>query len=423
MAAPARDQAARIVHPESESLPQNASAVAPVSEAEPQRPRPVEPPSDRRTADAPAVDASAADASKDDATPKSKLRKKVIVGVGALAALALIYAGIHYLVIGRYMITTDDAYVRANNTTLGARVAGHVASINVGDNARVGAGNLVIKIDEGDYRLALNSAQAKVATQEATIDRIGRQLTAQDSALEQARAQLASADANTKRAEADFARQQELSAKGFASKATFDVSQAGRDQALASVQGAQAALDAALAQSDVVRAQKAEAEGQLQELRAALAKAVRDLSFTSVKAPVDGIFSNRIVNVGDYVQPGQRLANIVPIDDIYIDANYKETQLGRLKAGQRVTLTVDGVSGRTFRGIVDSIAPASGSVFTLLPPDNATGNFTKVVQRVPVRIRVPMSVARENLLRPGMSVIATVNTKPSPDGVDPVEAR
>jgi membrane fusion protein (multidrug efflux system) len=230
-----------------------------------------------------------------------------------------------------------------------------------------------------------SKARAPVATQEATIERIGRQARAQASAVEQAQAQLTSAEAAIKRAEADFARQESLSTKGFASKATFDVSQAGRDQAQAAVQGAKAALDAAQVQVDVVNAQKAEAEGQLQELRAALAKAVRDLSFTEVRAPVDGIFSNRIVNVGDYVQPGQRLANVVPIDDVYIDANYKETQLGRLRPGQPVSITVDAVSGRTIKGVVDSLAPASGSVFTLLPPDNATGNFTKVVQRVPVR--------------------------------------
>jgi membrane fusion protein (multidrug efflux system) len=306
---------------------------------------------------------------------------------------------------------------------MGAKIAGHVSRIAVGDNTRVGAGNVVFEIDDGDYRLAVENARAKVATQEATIARIGRQVTAQESSVDQAQAQLASAEAAIKRAEADFGRQESLSSKGFASKATFDVSQAGRDQAIASVQGAKAALVAAQAQVDVVKAQKAEAEGQLQELRAALAKAVRDLSFTVVRAPVDGIFSNRIVNVGDYVQPGQRLANVVPLDDVYIDANYKETQLGRLKAGQPVSITVDGVTGRTIKGIVDSLAPASGSVFTLLPPDNATGNFTKVVQRVPVRIRVPFSVARENLLRPGMSVITTVNTKPAPDGVDPIVAR
>lgn len=410
MAVPARDQVARVVHPEPDVSEIDASR----ADIE-QRVRP---------AGQPATDApEAAPPDADGAKPKSPTRKRVLVGVGAVAILAGIYFGYHYMVVGRYMVTTDDAYVRANNSTMGAKIPGHIAKVMVGDNARVGAGNVVFMIDDGDYRLAVESARAKVETQQATIERIGRQAKAQESAVEQAQAQLVSAEAAIKRAEADFARQESLSTKGFASKATFDVSQASRDQAQASVQGAKAALDAAQTQVDVVTAQKAEAEGQLQELRAALAKAVRDLSFTIVRAPVDGIFSNRIVNVGDYVQPGQRLANVVPIDDVYIDANYKETQLGRLKPGQHVSITVDAVSGRTIKGIVDSLAPASGSVFTLLPPDNATGNFTKVVQRVPVRIRVPFSVARENLLRPGMSVITTVNTKPSPDGVDPIVAR
>lgn len=422
MAVPARDQVPRVVHPEPDTSPADveASRTAAAPDVEALRSRPSE---DRRTDEAPAVTESASGTGAEAAKPKSPVRRRVLIGVGAIAALAAIYFGIHYLFIGRYMISTDDAYVRGYNTTLGARVSGHIAAIAVDDNARVNAGSVILRIDDGDYRIAAESARAKIATQEATIARIGRQITAQDSAVDQARAQLVSADAATKRAEADFGRQEALSTRGFASKATFDVSQAGRDQAQAAVQSAQAALEAAQAQVDVVKAQKAEAEGQLQELRTALAKAVRDLSFTSVLAPVDGTFANRIVNVGDFVQPGQRLANVVQLDNIYIDANYKETQLGRLKPGQRVKITVDAVSGRTISGIVESIAPASGSIFTLLPPDNATGNFTKVVQRVPVRIRVPASVARENLLRPGMSVITTVNTKPAPDGVDPIAAR
>lgn len=417
MAVPARDQVARVVHPEPDAAETDPSRAVPAAEIE-QRARPGEQPA----TDMPAADGPD-EAVGQSAKPKSKSRKKVLVGLGAVAALAGIYFGYHYMVVGRYMVTTDDAYVRANNTTMGAKIAGHISKVLVGDNTRVGAGNVVFRMDDGDYQLAIESARAKAATQEATIARIGRQVAAQESQVDQARAQLMSADAATKRAQADFARQEELSSKGFASKATFDVSQAARDQAVASVQAARATLEAAETQVDVIKAQKAEAEGQLQELRTALAKAVRDLSFTEIRAPVDGIFSNRIVNVGDYVQPGQRLANIVPIDDVYIDANYKETQLGRLKPGQPVTITVDAVSGRTIKGIVESLAPASGSVFTLLPPDNATGNFTKVVQRVPVRIRVPFSVARENLLRPGMSVITTVNTKPNPDGVDPIAAR
>jgi membrane fusion protein (multidrug efflux system) len=410
--AAARDNAARIFQP-------TANATG-----EPEQLRQTSDPTALRKPDAPAPDAPATDVfNETQAKPKSELRQKILIGVGAVAALAVIYYGIHYLVIGRYIVSTDDAYVRANNTLIGARVSGNIAKIEVADNARVGVGNPMIQIEDGDYRLAVDNAQAKIATQEATIARIARQITAQESAVEQAKSQLASAQAGTKRADADFGRQEELSNKGFASKATFDVSQAARDQAVAAVQGAQASLDAASAQVEVVKAQKAEAEGQLQELRTSLAKAIRDLSFTTIRAPVDGIFSNRLVNVGDFVQPGQRIGNVVPVDEVYIDANFKETQVGRLKAGQPVSITVDAISDRTIEGVVDSLAPAAGSVFTLLPPDNATGNFTKIVQRLPVRIRVPGSVARENLLRAGMSVVVKVNTKPSPDGVDPIVAR
>ena len=146
-------------------------------------------------------------------------------------------------------------------------------------------------------------------------------------------------------------------------------------------------------------------------MQTSLAKAERDLDFTSVRAPVDGTFSNRLVNTGDFVVVGQRLANVVPLNDVFIDANFKETQLKRIRPGQPVTISVDAYGHRKFSGVVDSISPAAGSVFTLLPPDNATGNFTKIVQRLPVRIRVPKSVARQGMLRAGMSVYTTVDTR------------
>ena len=232
-----------------------------------------------------------------------------------------------------------------------------------------------------------------------------------ESAVEQAKAQLVSAEAALKRAGLDFERQQALSTKGFASRATFEVSEAGRDQGAAAVKSAQAAYDAARDNVEVTKAQQAEARAQLAELQTALAKAERDLDFTSVRAPVDGTFSNRIVNTGDFIQAGQRLGNVVPLNDVFIDANYKETQLKRIRPGQPVTIKVDAYGFRKFAGVVDSISPAAGSVFTLLPPDNATGNFTKIVQRLPVRIRVPKGVAKQNLLRAGMSVYTTVDTR------------
>jgi membrane fusion protein (multidrug efflux system) len=328
-----------------------------------------------------------------------------------LLALAAASYGVHYFLVGRFFVSTDDAYVRANNTTLGARVSGHIAAILPGDNAVVHAGEVIFKIDDGDYRIAVDAARTRIATQQATIDRIGRQVTALESAVAQAKAQLASADAGLKRAGLDFDRQQDLSNKGFASRATFEVSEAGRDQGVAAVKSAQAAYDAALDNVEVTKAQQAEARAQLAELQTSLAKAERDFDFTSVRAPVDGTFSNRMVNTGDYIVVGQRLGNVVPLDDVFIDANFKETQLKRIRAGQPVTISVDAYGHRKFAGFVDSISPAAGSVFTLLPPDNATGNFTKIVQRLPVRVRVPKDVARQNLLRAGMSVYTTVDTR------------
>jgi membrane fusion protein (multidrug efflux system) len=343
--------------------------------------------------------------------PKSGKRKRVLTGIVVLLAFAAAAYGINYVLVGRFYVSTDDAYVRANNTTLGARVSGHIAAILPGDNALVHTGDVIFRIDDGDYRIAVDSARTKIATQEATIERIGRQVTALQSAVEQAQAQFVSAQAGLKRADLDFDRQQALSAKGFASHATYEVSEAGRDQGLAAVRAAQAAYDAARDNVEVTKAQQAEARAQLAELQTSLAKAQRDLDFTSVRAPVDGTFSNRLVNTGDFVVVGQRLGNVVPLNDVFIDANFKETQLKRIRPGQPVTISVDAYGHRKFAGFVDSISPAAGSVFTLLPPDNATGNFTKIVQRLPVRVRVPKDVAKQNLLRAGMSVYATVDTR------------
>ncbi|MCA1457287.1 HlyD family secretion protein [Bradyrhizobium sp. BRP22] len=410
--AAARDQAARIVRSEPEAIEGNATRDSSVQPAEQLRgPSPEE--AKRQPAETPAAPApeQPAPAQTAAAAPKPAKRKFVMMGVLGLLALAAIGYGVYWFVAGRFYISTDDAYVRANNTMLGARVSGHLAAILPADNAIVRAGEVIFRIDDGDYRIAVDSARSRIATQEATIERIGRQVTALESAVEQAQAQLASAEANLKRAGLDFDRQQALNTKGFASRATFEVSEASRDQGVAAVKSAQAAYDAARDNVEVTKAQQNEARATLAELQTQLAKAARDLDFATVRAPVDGTFSNRLVNVGDFIQAGQRLGNVVPLDDVFIDANYKETQLKRIRPGQPVTISVDAYGHRKFKGVVDSISPAAGSVFTLLPPDNATGNFTKIVQRLPVRIRVPKSVARQNLLRAGMSVYTTVDTR------------
>ena len=412
--AAARDQAARIVRTEPDSEDSDAARETSAAIADSIRAQLSDDAPSRRTAELPEKPPPAKPAtpavSARPAAARSGKRKFVLMGVAALLALAAASYGVYWVVVGRFHVSTDDAYVRANNTMLGARVSGHIAAIFPRDNSMVHNGEAVFKIDDGDYRIAVDAARSRIETQQATIDRIGRQITAQESAVEQAKAQLASAEAGLKRAGLDFDRQQELSSKGIASRATFELSEASRDQGMAGVRSARAAYEAARDNVEVTRAQQAEARAQLSELQTSLAKAQRDLDFTSVRAPVDGTFSNRLVNTGDFVVVGQRLGNVVPLDDVFIDANFKETQLKRIRPGQPVTISVDAYGHRKFAGVVESISPAAGSVFTLLPPDNATGNFTKIVQRLPVRIRVPKDVARQNLLRAGMSVYATVDT-------------
>jgi len=367
------------------------------------------------------ADASAVTASAKGGFKAS--RKRILIGVAAAVLLAAGWFGYGYVTTGRFMVSTDDAYVRANNTTLGAKVSGYVSEFLVEDNAKVRAGDVIARIDDGDYRLAANSARDKAATQEATIERFDRQIEAQRAAVEQAQAQLASAEAARKRMQSEYERQQALAGKEFASKQTLEQSIANRDQAIAAVQSARAALDGASANVGVLQAQQKEAARTLEELKTALAKAERDLTFTEIRAPVDGVIGNRAAQVGDFVQTGQRIAALVPLSDVFIDANFKETQLAHLQPGQPVSVSVDALPGEKIDGVVASVAPASGSVFSLLPPDNATGNFTKIIQRLSVRIHVPADVAERGALRPGMSVVVAVNTKPGAVASLPVRAR
>jgi membrane fusion protein (multidrug efflux system) len=343
--------------------------------------------------------------------------RKVLIRGAAITGLALAiaaggYYGQYWWTTGRYLVSTDDAYVGAKNATLSPKVSGYISLVAVEDNARVAAGEVIARIDDGDYRLAVQTARDQIAVQQATIDRLGRQTAAQQAGVEQAKAQLASAKAGATRTDLELKRQQDLATRQINSKAALEQAQANYDQGVASVQSAEAAIESAMANVDVLKAQQEEARRTLRQYETTLAKAERDLSFTVIRAPFDGVIGNRAVQVGDYVQPTQRLASLVPLDSIYVDANFKETQLAKVQPGQPVTLSVDAFAGRKIEGRVASVAPASGSVFSLLPPDNATGNFTKIVQRLPVRILVPADVAEQSVLRPGMSVVVNVNTKP-----------
>ncbi len=349
-------------------------------------------------------------------SPSSRVKRPIIRALAAVGVAAALgggaYYGHYWWTTGRYLVSTDDAYVAAKNATLSPKVSGYISEIVVTDNTRVAAGDVIARIDDGDYRLAVQTARDQIAVQQAGIDRLGQQVLAQKAAVDQARAQIESAKAGATRADLELKRQQDLASRQVSSRQLLEQAQASNDQAIASVRAADAALEAATANVGVLEAQQEEARRTLTQMETALAKAERDLSFTVIRAPFDGVIGNRAMQVGDYVQPTQRLASLVPLDAIYIDANFKETQLSRVQPGQPVRISVDAYPDRKIEGKVVSVAPASGSVFSLLPPDNATGNFTKIVQRLPVRILLPADIAEQSMLRPGMSVVVSVNTKP-----------
>lgn len=345
-------------------------------------------------------------------TEKPRSRKSLVFGVIAAALVAGGgWLGLDWWQVGRFEVSTDDAYVAADTSVLAAKVGGYVKSVDVTANQSVKAGDVIARIDDGDYVLALQAAQNKIATQEATLARFDQQEKASLAAVDQAKAQLLASQADLQRTQSEFDRQDKLAKSDFASRSTLDNAVADRDKASASVAAETAAVASAEAQVAVLQAQRLEAAHVLDELKTTRDQAQRDLDFTVIRAPIDGVVGNRAVQVGQLVQTGTRLAAVVPIDGVYVDANFKETQLGRLMPGQSVHIYVDAYPDENITGTVASVSPASGSVFSLLPPENATGNFTKIVQRIPVRIVIDPSILAKHELRPGMSVTATVDTR------------
>jgi len=361
-----------------------------------------------------------ATADKGPATPDQARRKpgrKPLV-LAALAACLLLgggYEGWRYWNVGRFIVETDDAYVQADITLISSRVQGYVADLPVAENAHVRAGDVLVRLDDGDYRIALDTAKSRVATADRTLARIDAQIEAARAAVLQAKADLDAAEATLKNARATLDRVTGLAERDFAAQAQVDSATEAFDTATANVQKAKAAIASATAQVDVLTAQRAEAEGTRRELELAVAQAQRDLDMTVLRAPVDGTIANLGLEIGDLVSPGARLAALVPDDGLYVEANFKETQMPGVAPGATVAVTLDALPGETFEGRVVSAAPATGSVFSLLPAENATGNFTKVVQRVPVRIALPPEALATGELRAGLSAVVAVDSRTAPD--------
>jgi membrane fusion protein, multidrug efflux system len=325
-------------------------------------------------------------------------------------ASAIVY-GQYYWTTARFLVSTDDAYLQADNVLISPKVAGYISNVLVHDNQPVHVGQVLARIDDRDYRTAVALARAAVAAQQAAIDSLGEQIDAQQLAVEAARANIVADQADLTFAGQDYDRYMYLSRTGAGSmqaaqKATSEI-RAKR----ANLQHDGAGLGLAAKQIDVLKAQQTEARALLAQKQAALHQAELNESYTTITSPVTGTVGERTLRVGQYVQAGTQLMAVVPLRQVYVTANFKETQLTDVHAGQPVSIDVDTFPDATVHGTVNSIAPASGEEFALLPPDNATGNFTKIVQRIPVKITVNPDDPLIGLLRPGMSVEPTINTK------------
>jgi membrane fusion protein (multidrug efflux system) len=336
-----------------------------------------------------------------------------------LAALgAGAWKGEQYWTTGRFLVETDDAYVQADITLVSSRVQGYADEVLVSDNDHVQAGDILVRLDAGDYEIALQTAESRVATADQTLARIDAQTEAARAAVTQAQAGLDAAQAQLRNARANAARTRSLAGQGTVAQSQLDDAEETLDTATAGLAQAQAAVASAEAQVSVLTAQRAEAEGQKHELELAVAQARRNLDLTVLRAPADGTIANLALEQGDLVQPGTRLAALVPDDSLYIEANYKETQMEGVAPGATVHLSFDALPGQEFESTVASTAPATGSVFSLLPADNPTGNFTKVVQRVPVRIEIPEEALATGQLRAGLSAIVEVDRRTIPQGTE-----
>jgi len=355
--------------------------------------------------------ASEAQAPAPKAAQKGGLRRLLLAGTAVALLAGASWYGWDYWTVGRFEVSTDDAYVKADNTTVAPKVSGYLHEVLVGDNERVKAGQVLARIDDRDFKVALDQSRADVAAADAAVASKRAQLDVQQAVIDAARATL---DVDT--ASATFAKQEnkrytDLATTGYGSVQNAQAAQSRDASALAAIERDKANLASALKQVELLKAEIGQAVAAAARANALEQQAELNLSYTTIVAPIDGVVGNRTLRAGQYVQAGTQLMSLVPATGAYVIANYKETQLTDVQAGQPVDIEVDMFPGQVVHGHVDSLAPASGQEFALLPPDNATGNFTKVVQRIPVKIALDGASVE---LRPGMSVIPSIQTQKKP---------
>ena len=343
------------------------------------------------------------------------MRSKLLVVVALLVIALGAAGGWYWSTVLRFRQSTDDAYVQSDVSVISPKIEGYIKKVRVADNQQVAEGVVLFVIDDRDFKAKVALAEAAVATAEATIATYESRLNLQQAMIDQAAAVVQSAEADLSRAQQDFKRYSTLMTSDFASRQRFEQAEADARKTSAALAKSRAALAAEQNQLAVLGSQRHEEEAKLQQAHANLWLAKNDLDNTVIRAPISGIAGNRAGQIGQYVKPGTQLLSLVPLPHVYVTANFKETQLTRMRPGQLAEVSVDAYPDLTIQGRIESFAPASGAQFSLLPPDNATGNFTKIVQRVPVRIALPAGGSLAELLRPGLSVTVTVDTREGDD--------
>jgi membrane fusion protein (multidrug efflux system) len=342
---------------------------------------------------------------------RTSLRQWLLAGAVTLGTVVAGTYGYEWWSTGRFIESTDDAYVGGDVTSIAPHVAGFVADVLVQDNQQVRKGQLLIRLDNRDYRAQAAEAEAVVRDKTAVLDNLKAKLVLQQSIIDQAGADLAAKQAQSRFAHDDNARYQGLMRAVATSRQ--DVQKAAEADRVAgsAVEAARAGVAAAVQQLAVLNTEIEQASADVAQAEASLQTARLNLGYTELRAPIDGTVANRSARTGAYATVGSELLSVVPANGLWVDANFKESQLAEMRPGLKVAVEADVLPGQTFYGRVASVAPATGAQFSVLPPENATGNFTKIVQRVPVRIQLSGDAAKLGRLRPGLSVTADVDTR------------
>ncbi|MBS0477233.1 MAG: HlyD family secretion protein [Proteobacteria bacterium] len=356
----------------------------------------------------------------EDEAPRRAWLKPVLLGTLGAAVLFGGYEYYHYRTTGRYMQSTNDAYVSADEVTIASKLAGYVKAVPIVENAPVNAGTLLAEIDPTDYRNRIDQAQAQIELARAQAVANRANAGEAEAGVAQAEAAVATAQRELTYLEREVARYRPLVATGAETRATLDQLVSNRDKAAADLNARRAAVAAARQRVGSALAQGGASDAQIRAGEVQRRSATDDLDRTRLTSPLAGRVGSLTVRTGQFVQPGTRLMTIVPTGDLFVEANFKETQIGLVRPGQPATVKVDALPDVEFHGVVESITPGTGANFSLVPPQNATGNFTKIVQRVPIRIRIKAGPQSRAVLVPGLSLEVTVDTRDAKGAIEAI---